>query len=435
MTAPFKLSAFALLAGCVFFLTSSHANAKGYSPAVAGTTVSWTNAAIGKAQLSSAGTAVAVTAPVTISIAAGLSVPAVASAMITGASVGGAWGAAIYGLGAVAVAAIPAIKARMDAAGVRAKPDGTFETLQSGSAYSTDYASGSYSSFEGACEAAAAATGYVYGRRGPNPNYCYVYRADNSDYTANVYYMRVAVAQPSYQPATVADSQAKMSAASPTIAEVQALVDANFPPAVAPQAITGPVSVDGANTVKLGLDGSSQTETCKFYIDYFPSNIKAHPECTTVTTIPERTESKTVTTTNPDGTKSTQVISTTTPASSSTSVASSDKVKQEDQSPVDSPLGDVPVLYTPKYATGLEGVWSSQRALLVATPLANLATSLMPSVSSSGACPTMNVNLTFSSWANFGTHNVAPPCSIWDFGRIVILISALLLARRLIFGG
>lgn len=101
----------------------------------------------------------------------------------------------------------------------------------------------------------------------------------------------------------------------------------------------------------------------------------------------------------------------------------------------DTPLGDVPKLYKQQYPRGLEGVWDTQKAALTSTPLATLANRLMPSVGSGGSCPVMMVNLTFASWANYGTHDVAPPCFIWDFCRAIILISALLLCRRLIFGG
>lgn len=101
----------------------------------------------------------------------------------------------------------------------------------------------------------------------------------------------------------------------------------------------------------------------------------------------------------------------------------------------DTPLPGPPKLYTRKYPDGLTGVWAAQRALMVATPLFTLAKGLMPSVAMSGSCPTMPINLTFSNWANFGTKDVAPPCEVWDWGKAITIVSALLLARSLIFGG
>lgn len=103
--------------------------------------------------------------------------------------------------------------------------------------------------------------------------------------------------------------------------------------------------------------------------------------------------------------------------------------------PTDTPLGDIPELYTKKYPEGISGVLNSKFAELKATPLFNLPSLLMPSLPTSGSCPSWQVDLSFSVWADMGTHTVQAPCMVWDFGKVVIIISALLLARRLIFGG
>ena len=100
----------------------------------------------------------------------------------------------------------------------------------------------------------------------------------------------------------------------------------------------------------------------------------------------------------------------------------------------DAALPAPPVLYVPKYATGLVGVWNTGKASLLATPLGSLTAQLMPAGFASGTCPTfmLPVNVGFR---DFGTFDVAPPCWVWDFGKAIIIISALLLARALIFGG
>jgi len=36
---------------------------------------------------------------------------------------------------------------------------------------------------------------------------------------------------------------------------------------------------------------------------------------------------------------------------------------------------------------------------------------------------------------NAGVLDFSVPCFIWDFAKVVIIVSALLLARRLVFGG
>ena len=355
--------------------------AKGYSPAVAGSTVSWTNATIGKAQLSSAGATVAVTAPVSISIASGISVQAVASAAITGAAAAGAWGAAAGAIGAIALAALPAVKEWMNQSGVKVKPDGSLtkpdpEVCTKSPCYVYyDHNGGGTAAWHPTIGAAASSRAayatandynYEYSVASCGVSTCslkYQFKA-SSDYYSPGQSPRyldftpttsdAAPAVGADKPVSLSDAVSLLSASAPSAALVQALIDANFPPVVAPQSITGPATVAGANTVKLGLDGASQSETCKYFVEYFPSNIKAHPECTTVTTIPERTESKTVITTNPDGSTSSSVITTTTPPSTKTESITKDKVDKADRTEceefpdrlscaqLDTPTGEIP---------------------------------------------------------------------------------------------
>ncbi len=110
-----------------------------------------------------------------------------------------------------------------------------------------------------------------------------------------------------------------------------------------------------------------------------------------------------------------------------------DKVSDEGV-PTDKALPGQPKLYEPKYPDGLTGVWNSKKAQLDSAPLVALLSDLMPTVSSSGTCPVWLISLDFDI-ANFGTHDVAPPCWLWDFARAVLIACALLLARRLVFGG
>jgi hypothetical protein len=91
-------------------------------------------------------------------------------------------------------------------------------------------------------------------------------------------------------------------------------------------------------------------------------------------------------------------------------------------------------LYTPKYPDGFSGVWTQKVALMKAAPLFGLVDHLMPSVASSGSCPVWNIPLNVG-FKDFGTYDVAPPCWVWDFGKIIVILSALILARALIFGG
>lgn len=110
-------------------------------------------------------------------------------------------------------------------------------------------------------------------------------------------------------------------------------------------------------------------------------------------------------------------------------VAACEKVEVTDK-----PLPDQPKLYEPKYPDGITGVWNSKIQEIKATPLFNLAPSLLPNVSA-GTCPSWKVDLSIDGWTNAGLQDLSPPCWVWDVAKLVIIASALLLARRLIFGG
>lgn len=124
-----------------------------------------------------------------------------------------------------------------------------------------------------------------------------------------------------------------------------------------------------------------------------------------------------------------------------TNVTTEDKSEEqkendkEDESIVDTPLGELPKLYEKKYKEGLSGVWRDQSAKIKDSGLFSLAQKLMPTSMNAGTCPSFTADLSIANWANFGSHDVAPPCWIWGVLKAITLVSALILARRLIFGG
>lgn len=437
--------------------------ARGYSPVATPTTtgvsIAFSPNAQGAAVLAKVGANVNATSNIIANIANGVTVEAVATGAITGAMAGGAWGAAIGGVGALALAAIPAIKSWMDRAGVAVGPDGQLSkpdpsVCTSEPCYTFSGYGKSGQTLAGFCgngnsgtpSAGAYATSVVtpYGKSGCtqtitwhncNNNPDCVDSTSSFDASGFIDGSYPPTAAPPLLSSSLPEALKSMTATPPTASEVQALIDANFPPVVTPASVTGPASTVPRNVVKMFADGTEQTEACKYLLEYFPSGITAHPQCTTTTNTPAKTDTKTVTTTNADGSTSTQQVSTTTPASSTTATTTGDKVDPKDSPAVDTPLGAVPKLYTAKYPLGLVGVWNDKKDALKATSLGSLAPKLMPTVADGGSCPTMPVNLTFAHWADFGTHDVAPPCYVWDWGKVIILISALLLARGLIFGG
>lgn len=106
-----------------------------------------------------------------------------------------------------------------------------------------------------------------------------------------------------------------------------------------------------------------------------------------------------------------------------------------DEAPTDTPLPPVPDLYVRKYPNGMEGIYDEYKDQLKNTSLVQLAKQLMPNIGDGGTCPSWPINLNFATWAPYGVHDVAPPCWIWDVAKAILILSALLLARALIFGG
>jgi len=144
-------------------------------------------------------------------------------------------------------------------------------------------------------------------------------------------------------------------------------------------------------------------------------------------TITNTTNETTVTVVNVDNSIRSVTTTTVTPTPSS----ETDKVVV-----ADTPFGKVPELYKPKFPNGLTGVWTARKAELTTTPLVSLVGVILPPLpESGGTCPAWPLDLSLASFAEFGSWDVAPPCWIWDFGKVIVIISALLLARRLVFGG
>lgn len=137
------------------------------------------------------------------------------------------------------------------------------------------------------------------------------------------------------------------------------------------------------------------------------------------------TQAQTVTTITNNVTNVTNIVNETT--------TETDEAPEETVS--DSPMPDLPELYEQKYKDGLTGVVTAKIAELKQTPLFQLPSSLMGDLPSSGQCPAWQLDLNFASWANFGIHSIGADCAIWDFAALVVLISAAILCRALIFGG
>jgi len=180
-----------------------------------------------------------------------------------------------------------------------------------------------------------------------------------------------------------------------------------------PPTVSGPASVPGPTTTTTTNTGQTTNTTTTYNITYQGSTINITNVTSTTTT---------TTTTNPDG-------------STTTKTETKQETKEAEQGATDTDLPPLPKLYTPKYPNGISGVYAEKIAAIKATPLFQLPTMLAPStLGDSGGCPqwSVHVNVGVRDW---GVHNASIPCWVWPFLRLVIIIGALFLARKLIFGG
>ncbi len=175
---------------------------------------------------------------------------------------------------------------------------------------------------------------------------------------------------------------------------------------------TNTPAATGATDTDPGTKTTTKTETKN--ATYSGPNVTTSTTTTTVTNITNNVTNITIT---------------------ETTTETKENDKEQEDPPVDTPLGDIPELYKQKYPDGIAGVLNTKFDELKGTPLFRLPTLLMPSLPSSGSCPSWQLDLNLASWADMGTQTVQAPCWVWDFGKVVVIISALLLARRLIFGG
>jgi hypothetical protein len=117
---------------------------------------------------------------------------------------------------------------------------------------------------------------------------------------------------------------------------------------------------------------------------------------------------------------------------SGTLVGSNDTPPQESIAPAnDSTLPAVVDFYTQKYPNGFGGVWIQKSAAMQSNAFTGLIATLTPSLASSGVCPSWTIGnllgLTFGE--------IKPPCFIWDVIKVIFIVTALFMARRIIFGG
>lgn len=89
--------------------------------------------------------------------------------------------------------------------------------------------------------------------------------------------------------------------------------------------------------------------------------------------------------------------------------------------------------YTKRYTTPSQ-VYASKMAEMQSSGLFGLL-SVFTVPGGIGSIPTWELNLNIPGMANLGVHEIAIPGWLWDVAKWIILITALITARKLIFGG
>ena len=143
----------------------------------------------------------------------------------------------------------------------------------------------------------------------------------------------------------------------------------------------------------------------------------------------------TITVPNPNTNTQTQGGTTTTAKDKSTTTNPDGTTSETEQEVTftDGPFDDIPKLWERKYPDGIVGVMAEHAQS--GGPLTSLLTTLTSGAPTAGTCPNWQVSFNLGRMGNYGSGNLAPDCSIWPILRACIFITALFLARRLIFGG
>lgn len=185
-------------------------------------------------------------------------------------------------------------------------------------------------------------------------------------------------------------------------------------------ALNGPATVPGptttSTTTTTAADGTQQQTTTTTKTEY---NIRYGDSYF------DYSERKTSIVTHPDGSTTEEVT-----AEPETETPSQEEPAYSFQ---DSEFPEVAPFYEQKYPDGLQGVWANASAQLNNSAFMSFLNSFVPTFS--GSCPSWSMSFDIASWASYGTHNFPSLCYVFDFIKVIILVSAAFLCRAIIFGG
>lgn len=189
--------------------------------------------------------------------------------------------------------------------------------------------------------------------------------------------------------------------------------------------VTGPASIQGQPSTSV----STGTQTIN------GQQVPTRTETTTQTTYNFTTNNNQVTNTTNTTTTTTNTYNTSTGVLISTDTTEKTEEPEEQEQMLDSPLGPVPKLYQQKYPEGITGVWNGKKAEFSQTGFFTMIDQLTPKVGQAGSCPSWTIDLSWTPGGSMGVHQLQPPCMIWPILKAIVIITALFLARALIFGG
>lgn len=99
----------------------------------------------------------------------------------------------------------------------------------------------------------------------------------------------------------------------------------------------------------------------------------------------------------------------------------------------DSEFPPVEPFYHQKYPNGLEGVWQDAQAKFDNSQFMSFLQSFIPQFS--GSCPSWSMSFNIASWASYGNVPFVNLCYVFDFIKVIMLVTALFTARAITFGG
>lgn len=193
--------------------------------------------------------------------------------------------------------------------------------------------------------------------------------------------------------------------------------------------LSGPSTVTSTpvttSTTTTNPDGTQTVTATTSKTDYQ----LAYPGGAVVDITPTTTSS--TTTTQKDSTGATTSTSTSTTAVTTT--ATTPTTTTSDGTYTDTDFPDVPPFYDQKYPNGFKGVWDDNKDALTNSPFITFLKGFVPSFS--GTCPTFGLSFDIMPHANYGYVQFSSLCYIFDFVKIIILVTAMFTCRALIFGG